>query len=107
MISLVLLSVYDLRPANPTAVRRPISSMVLLLVQFLESPVEQLQVRLLAEEQEERRQAPTGTAVATLINNEPTVISKNVTNTIIKTNSAKATSTTSTGDHLHWSTEQH
>jgi hypothetical protein len=92
MISLVLLSVYDLRPANAAAGSSSniVNSAVAGAISGKSGGAVAGAIAGGAAA------AATGTAVATLINNEPTVISKNVINTIIKTNSAKATSTTST-----------
>jgi hypothetical protein len=95
MISLVLLSVYDLRPANAAAGSS--SNIVNSAVAGAISGKSGGAVAgAIAGGGAGGAAAATGTAVATLVNNEPTVISKNVINTIIKTNSAKATSTTST-----------
>ena len=96
MISLVLLSVYDLRPANAAAGSS--SNIVNGAVAGAISGKSGGAVAgaIAGGGAGGTAAAATGTSVATLINNEPTVISKNVINTIIKTNSAKATSTTST-----------
>lgn len=92
VISLVLLSVYDLRPANAAA-----GSSSNIVNSAVAGAISGKSGGAVAGAiTGGGAAAATGTAVATLVNNEPTVISKNVINTIIKTNSAKATSTTFT-----------